>query len=83
MSLRPLLFPVCAGWMLLLDATPALACSACFGQSDSPLARGMNWGILSLLAVVTAVLGWLVALFVFMARRARQRAGCLEPPAEP
>jgi hypothetical protein len=46
-----------------------LACAACFGQSDSPMAAGMNWGILSLLAMIGVVLGGIVAFFVFLARR--------------
>ena len=47
-----------------------LACAACYGQSDSPLAAGMNWGILSLLVVIVLVLGGVAASFVSMARRA-------------
>jgi hypothetical protein len=46
-----------------------LACAACYGQSDSPLAQGMNWGILSLLGTIAAVLGGFVAFFVFLARK--------------
>jgi hypothetical protein len=46
------------------------ACTACFGQSDSPMAKGMNWGIMSLLVMIVGVLGCLVAFFVFLARRA-------------
>jgi hypothetical protein len=49
---------------------PVLACAACYGASDSPLAAGMNWGIFSLLAVVVAVLGSIAAFFVFLARKA-------------
>ena len=47
-----------------------LACAACYGQSDSPLAAGMNWGILSLLVVIVGVLGGVAAFFVVLARRA-------------
>jgi hypothetical protein len=45
------------------------ACAACYGQSDSPMAAGMNWGIMSLLVVVGTVLGGVAAFFVFLARR--------------
>lgn len=47
----------------------ALACAACFGQSDSAQARGMNAGILTLLGFV--VLFWVAmgSFFVFIARR--------------
>ena len=45
------------------------ACAACFGQSDSPMAKGMNWGIFSLLLVVVSVLGGIAAFFIYLARR--------------
>jgi len=46
------------------------ACAACFGQSDSAMAAGMNWGILSLLGMIVVVLGGVAAFFIFLARRA-------------
>lgn len=55
-----------------------LACSACFGQSDSPLAKGMNWGIMSLLVVVVMVLGSIAACSFVLARRAATAAA--RPP---
>ena len=44
--------------VVVMIATPPelLACAACYGKSDSALAQGMNWGILSLLAVVGYIL---------------------------
>jgi heme/copper-type cytochrome/quinol oxidase subunit 2 len=45
------------------------ACAACYGQSDSPLAQGLNWGIMSLLGVVVGVLGSFAAFFVYLAKR--------------
>ncbi len=60
---------------LALAPRPVWACAACYGQSDSPLAQGMNWGIVSLLAVIVAVLGGVAAFFVFLARRAAASAG--------
>jgi hypothetical protein len=45
------------------------ACSACYGQSDSPLAVGMNWGILTLLAVVLSVLTGIAMFFMHVNRR--------------
>ena len=50
----------------------ASACAACFGQSDSTQAQGMNAGILTLLAFV--VLFWVAfgSFFVFIVRRGRQ-----------
>src|SRR6185369_815903 len=47
-----------------------IACAACFGQSDSPLAKGMNWGIMSLLVVVVMVLGSIALCSFVLARRA-------------
>jgi len=41
-----------AGLCLSLVPGSVLACAACFGKSDSSLAKGMNWGIASLLVVV-------------------------------
>ena len=54
---------------LALQPHALFACAACYGQSDSPMARGMNWGILSLLAMVALVLGGVAAFFVYLARR--------------
>jgi hypothetical protein len=53
----------------LFHPLSARACAACYGQSDAPIARGMNWGILSLLGVVGMVLGILSSFFVFLAKR--------------
>jgi hypothetical protein len=58
----------------LLNADRAMACSACFGKSDSSLADGMNWGIFSLLAVVVFVLGGIASFAIFLARRAAAEA---------
>jgi hypothetical protein len=49
----------------------ALACPVCFGESDSPLAHGVNMGIFFLLAVVGLVLAAFAVFFVYLARRAR------------
>jgi hypothetical protein len=60
-----------SGLTVALAMQPSLvrACAACYGQSDSPMAAGMNWGIMSLLAVVAVVLGSVSAFFIFLARR--------------
>lgn len=57
-----------------------LACAACYGQSDSPMARGMNWGILSLLAVIVPVLVAIACFFIYIIKRA---AAISNLPAEP
>jgi len=54
---------------LLVPSNSVFACTACFGQSDSPLAEGMNWGILTLLGVIVGVLGCITSFFVYIAKR--------------
>lgn len=55
------------GWA----AQPAsvLACAACYGQDSGPMARGMNWGILSLLVVIVSVLTGVAGFFIYLANR--------------
>ena len=55
-------------WITLPQA--ALACPSCFGESDSPLAYGMNAGIFTLLGVVGVVLSGVAAFGIFIANRA-------------
>ena len=59
---------------LLFEPRPLWACAACYGQSDSPMAAGMNWGIFSLLGVIVFVLGGVAGFFVFLARRSVKMA---------
>lgn len=56
--------------MLVASTTNVSACAACFGRSDSPLAEGMNWGILTLLVFVVGLWAAVGSFFVFIARRA-------------
>ncbi len=58
-----------AALALLTQPSAVLACAACYGKSDSPLAKGMNWGILTLLAVVVCVLGTFATFFVYLAKK--------------
>ncbi|HEY1662653.1 MAG TPA: hypothetical protein VGI03_09560 [Verrucomicrobiae bacterium] len=51
---------------LALAPSPLFACAACYGKSDSPLAQGMNWGIFTLLGVITPVLGCFAFCFIRM-----------------
>ena len=53
-------------------AEPAMACPVCFGESDSPMAQGMNNGILLLLGVIGSVQIGFVALFVSFRRRGKE-----------
>ena len=54
---------------LALASQGAWACAACYGQSDSPMAQGMNAGIYVLLGVIGCVLSGAATFFVFLARR--------------
>jgi len=58
----------------------ALACAACYGQSDSPMAQGMNAGIFALLAVVVTMWCGAATFFVFIARRASTVAKSEQKP---
>ena len=58
--------------LLTGGATHALACTACFGQSDSEMAQGMNWGIYTLLGVIGLVLGCIATAVVVVGRRSVQ-----------
>lgn len=55
--------------LAVLHPSPLFACSACFGKSDSTMARGMNMGILSLLVVIVSVLSSVAGFFIFLARK--------------
>jgi len=55
---------------MALHPASLFACAACYGASDSPMAQGMNWGILSLLGVVVMVLGSVASFFVFIGKKA-------------
>jgi drug/metabolite transporter (DMT)-like permease len=57
-----------AGSMFFLPS-PVLACAACYGRSDSPLASAMNWGIFTLLGVVITVLVSIAGFFFYIIRR--------------
>ena len=59
---------------LFFTQQKAAACATCYGESDSPMAEGMNAGIFVLLIIVTGMLSGLGAFFIFLARRARAAA---------
>lgn len=66
---------------LLPQAAPA--CAVCFGATDSPLGRGLHWGVFALLVIVTLVLSAFAAFAVYLVRRAalvaRDEAANLRP----
>ena len=55
--------------LLAFRAESVLACAACYGQSDSPLAQGMNWGIFTLLGMIGFVLTGITTFFVVINRK--------------
>ena len=65
-------------WLAGLLPAKALACAACYGASDSPLAQGMNWGILTLLGVVGTVLTCFLAFFVHIVRKSEAATAAAE-----
>jgi len=69
----PILFAL-AGLAVLTAPSSALACAACYGASDSPLAQGMNMGILVLLGFIGSVLVGISAFFIHVARNAARLA---------
>jgi hypothetical protein len=61
--------PIAVAGAIAFTPAPLLACAACTGKTDSALAVGMNWGIVTLLGVVACVLSCFVVFFVHVARR--------------
>lgn len=63
----------------------AFACAVCYGKSDAPMAQGMNWGIMVLLAIIGVVLSGVAGFFVYLSKRPALLPGApgdkpLEPP---
>jgi uncharacterized membrane protein len=63
---------ILAGVVCVLIHPSALACATCFGNSDSPMAKGMNAGIAVLLGVVGLLWLAFASFFVFIVQRSRQ-----------
>ena len=62
-----------------LAAAPAWACTVCFGETDSPMARGAEVSILFMLGVTYVVIGGGVAAFLALRFRARRNKTLQEP----
>jgi len=58
-----------------LSGSQVFACATCYGASDSPMAQGMNMGILVLLGFIGMVLTGVVAFFVHVGRNSTKLAG--------
>ncbi|MBX3745831.1 MAG: hypothetical protein KF833_11040 [Verrucomicrobiae bacterium] len=48
----------------------AEACSVCFGQTDSPLGKGLHWGVFALLMCIMGTLVAFGTFAVYLVRRA-------------
>ncbi len=59
---------------LLFTHQNAAACATCYGESDAPMAEGMNAGIMVLLIIITGMLSGLGAFFIFLVRRSKMAA---------
>ena len=57
--------------LMTISITSLVACSVCFGQSDSPLAQGTNMGIFFMLAVTGVMLASFAGFFLYLIRRKR------------
>jgi hypothetical protein len=62
----------CSFMAFVFNPVSLFACAACYGQSDSAMAKGMNFGIFTLLGVVVTVLGGIAGFFVYLSKRAAQ-----------
>ncbi len=60
--------------ILAVIPSETFACATCYGASDSPLAQGMNWGIITLLGFIGSVLGCITLFFVHVGRRTARLA---------
>ena len=58
-----------AAWAAALAPTAAEACAVCFGKTDSPLGKGLDWGVFALLAFISLMLAAFGGFAVFLARR--------------
>ncbi|HEY3863598.1 MAG TPA: hypothetical protein VGO59_17110 [Verrucomicrobiae bacterium] len=82
---RLVLIIAALGAFILLGGTSAHACAACFGKSDSTMARSLNASIFTLMGVIGVVLAGAASFFVFLARRASaaSRDESQKNPSEP
>ncbi len=56
--------------VLWMSVSPgAQACAVCFGRTDSPLGKGLHWGVLALLGFVFVTLAAFGTFAVFLVRR--------------
>ena len=56
-------------WALVLSPGLLPACSVCYGEPDSGMAKGLAWGVVVLLGEGLTVLGGITTFFVYIAKR--------------
>ena len=69
---RTFFWLILSALIMAANSPIAVACTACFGKSDSNMAKGMNMGIAALLVIITCVLCGVAGFFVFLAKRSAQ-----------
>ncbi|HWP81320.1 MAG TPA: hypothetical protein VNN76_01560 [Bacteroidota bacterium] len=57
--------------LLLVSYSYASACPVCYGQTDSPMADGVNAAILVLMGITGSVLSVFVAFFMYIRKRSK------------
>ena len=67
------------GIVMFLCPSAIEACAVCFGAPDSPMTKGMQWGIATLVLTLVPVLGGVGGFFVFLARRGKAYAQFEDP----
>ena len=63
----------------LLVNQEAFACATCYGESDSNMATGVSWGILTLMVVVYCVLIGIASFFGYLIYRSHKMASLMDP----
>ena len=54
-----------------MNSVMLVACTVCFGQTDSPLAKGANSGVFFMLGVTVFMLAAFAGFFIYLIRRQR------------
>lgn len=70
-------------WSALAAFAPAKvsACAACYGGNiDSPMTDGMNWGILTLLAILGTVLAAALTFLIYAIRKSEALEAAAQKP---
>jgi hypothetical protein len=65
----PKMLPLTLTALAAIPSTPAFGCAACYGESGSPMARGLTWAIVALGSAVFLVLAGVVGFFVHIGRK--------------